>query len=673
MKGLLQRATPGSGKSTATPAAVFNHLSTLGGDKVAILASPTRSKAMEWEQQAKAQGIPNTLLVFGRDADSCKEFTKCRNVSELGYEPAAVVCAKCPFHPERADENHPACRYLTGLAAAAKPVAPTLVFCCYESVTTIAERLPPNALAVIVLDEDPSRMFVVKRALNIRGYMLPTHDLPMAIDVPLMCFLRSHVAVLFKLIGLLGRNISEHCEGEGRSSCALLYQRLEKLLAATASHLTLADLLSKDVEDALQAYVNAVRNAGTFAGVYRLSMKPRPWMVELVSVMRAEYGLFKAGKKVWNHRIIIRIEDGEPILELACRRELPACDRVLVLDATGSIDRLRQLMPEIKWAESEIAVQTEHFTTVHILRSASRSAVSGPRRTTILSNLTDAITRFAPAAKKILLVSYGSKGSREWEQELREKTKTRFPNLQIETGHFGELRGSNRYEDCDTVVTIGDNEPPPFGLLDSISAFYVDDPEPLRLEQEEYAGHRRFVDARVRAWAEQHTVEELAQVAFRHRPSLYPGRVYIHMGNYFPDRFLGRPTHTIDARMMLADIAKESMRRFHDAHGWLTTNLLMAVGYMKPDGPTSAEMQASLALLRTRYGTEFTPLPKPYGDRQLRTLRKSAAPGACGFTVCLHEVEGRVTGWGDRERFRSEWLDLQQSANASVHAACVSH
>ncbi|MEI6232894.1 MAG: hypothetical protein WCT04_07575 [Planctomycetota bacterium] len=666
MNGQLNSAHPGIGKSQGSPPPVFAHVVAesrgFGRACVAIMAGPTRHQTSQWAKQARDQGLTNVFEVYGRNESNCREHKRCTEVGSLGFEPMAVVCASCKHHPIRATPQYPACTYIESLEKAALSNGPRLIFCCFEGIQTIIEKLRDKGVkvSVIVFDEDPSRYFSLRHSLKLSSRM-PSSSLP-GVSESGHDVLWNQGRALFSVLNTFGTELLAAGDN-GRATCGVLYRRLEEIATEQHPPRQLSDLLQLSVEYAFDELATATRKGAISSGVHTLrGNAARPWLSSMIRVMREEYAIFKQGTENWNHRIVGRIENGEPVLSLGLNRSLPRVDKVIVLDATGSVDRLRQLMPQVAWTVNDPVAQTPEFTTVHVRCCASRRLVAGDGKDKLLSQVAEAAKRFARNAKKILVVTYGNQEKREWQQELSARVHAVVPTATVVDAHFGELRGSNEYIDHDVVITVGDNEPPPFGLLDEIAPLFAGDPVPLSLEQEEFAGHRRYKDPRVRAWAERHTVEELTQVAHRHRPCIYQGRTYIHFGLCFPDKFLGRPTLSIAPRQFEAERAQSSMRDFFRRHGWLCEPLLIAVGYAANKADLGSPI---LQALQSTYGVEFVPITKPYSERQLRNVRNSIVGSQKRFTVrCPPEliIGERICGWGDKAKFEAEFQWILQRA-----------
>ena len=667
LNGILVSHPPGLSKSYSTPSTVLTYLKAetkqRGRDCVAILAGPTRNQVSQWAQQARDQGVPGVFEVYGRSESNCSDHKRCVEVGSLGYEPMAVICSKCKHHPLRANHQNPACKYINALDSAAIAAGPRMIFCCYETIQTVFDKVVDKGgiVAVIVFDEDPSRYFSVTHTL-ILSAMTPSLSAP-TLSESAHRLLWDRGRALFKILNILGDDI-RGASKDPRVICGTLFRRLEQIASQQIPARDLSDLLHPDVEAAIEELIVATRKDAISSGVYKLKGSVvRPWFGSLISVLRKEYLKFRGGALIWNYQVMARIEDDNPVLRLTTTRCVPQVPKIVNLDATVNADRLRILMPGIPWEDTAPAVTMPEFKTIHLRCCATRRKTQSPDKDKLLEHVADVLKRFASQAWKILVVTYGSQGNHTWQDAVQSKLQSVMPSATVYAAHFGELRGSNQFQECDVVVTIGDNEPPPFGLLDEIAPFYADDPSPLSLEQEQHGGHRRYKDVRVRAWAERHTLEELAQVAHRHRPCINSGRTYIHVGNIYPSKFLGRPLVTVTPRQLDAEIAQTSILQFFSKHGWLCKPLLIAVGYCVDKELSSSQVVESF---RRVYGAEFSLIPKPYCDRQLRNVMNEIVASHKRFVVrCPTEllIGGRICGWGDKVKFGADWKWILQCAS----------
>jgi len=656
--GHVLLATMGSGKSQAAPMGIYEHLVARTADLnrpcVALMASPTR-------EQAIAQGVPCVVDVLGRDASNCHQPNVCAAAALAGYEPMAVVCSRCQYHPSKAIPRSRACVYMLRLEALLKTEESVEAFCCYEAVPHLAGKLADRRpeLVLIAFDEDPVRYAVERHSLDLQHFYLSTEGLG-DLDPVTTHIIHNEATALFEILRRVSTEVAESGVELPRAVCAPFYRRLEEVLREMRPGTGLDDLLAPKVSTALSEAIILVRKQGIVGGVKKLQgRKPRPWMPRLVDAMRDEYDRYKAGQNNWNYRVLLAAdENGMPELRFTERRELPPVGKVLVLDGTARVERLRRALPGILFREERIDVATPNLTTVHLRRRASRFVVKeSETRAKLVQDVVEVTRVFVPTGSSTLVVSYGNKGDRVWEEELATAIRETGRAGNVTSAHYGELRGSNLHEDIDVIVTVGDNEPPPFGLLDDISALYADDPEPLSLEWEEYAGHRRYKDERVRIWAERSTVEELAQVAFRHRPCGNPGRIFIHVGMMWPGRFLGPPTTATTPRRLAGDKVLAAIRAFIERHGWITKVVLVAAGYVKADDMQEAG-EAVLRLLRDEYGQAFRAVSRPYSDRGLRLLMAQLDPRPRGFRVSCDPALGvgeKLHGWGDRREFETAW------------------
>lgn len=87
-------------------------------------------------------------------------------------------------------------------------------------------------------------------------------------------------------------------------------------------------------------------------------------------------------------------------------------------------------------------------------------------------------------------------------------------------GHFGNIRGSNAFNDCDVLIVVGTPIPTLGEIVWWARALYADDPEPIHTTQVD----RRYTDPRLAGLLDYLVNSELTQAAHRNRPIRKDGR-----------------------------------------------------------------------------------------------------------------------------------------------------
>ena len=105
-----------------------------------------------------------------------------------------------------------------------------------------------------------------------------------------------------------------------------------------------------------------------------------------------------------------------------------------------------------------------------------------------------------------------------------------LPSTTVLTGHYGAIRSSNRYEDCDSAILFGALRLPPDARIDAAAMLFPSDPD----RQERWILHKQY--------------EEQYQNAHRLRLIRNPGRTVIIVDREWPAYLLGEPDLVIPIR-----------------------------------------------------------------------------------------------------------------------------
>jgi len=137
-----------------------------------------------------------------------------------------------------------------------------------------------------------------------------------------------------------------------------------------------------------------------------------------------------------------------------------------------------------------------------------------------------------------------------------------LPSTTVLTGHYGAIRSSNKYENCDSAVLFGTLRIPPDARLDAAAMIFPDDPA----RQEQWMLHKQY--------------EEPYQNAHRLRLIRNPGRTLIIVDREWPAYLLGEPDVVIPIKSTKTKIGKavERALKFISEHFELSKEDCVTIG-----------------------------------------------------------------------------------------------
>ena len=697
----LIQAAPGTGKSTQAVTLAADCLIELsvqtGKDNIAaLIASPTRDHRDTLVDRARSQTSVEIHAVSGRSPQTCMVHGLCTALAGRGYAPQATVCRQCQYAPWQHDITPTTCLYQACLVAAVDSANPRLLFCCYEQAPMLLEQLRRRHCHVplLVLDEDPSRLFLHETVLKSASLEF---DLPSAwhqqhfpgSDSAVLCNVGSRDARELRAVLCNTFDISAKL---GPQPLPLLTTHHLCALMESANRGIDLDWLFRvgkqhsyrpSLNTALTEVAKWTRRHLAAAGDLTDALVERTMHADLPAIAEAlahDYRQYRAGRADWNSRITLMPDaQGEPSLHTLLSPRSPSYPAtVLILDGTGNAARLRSAMPGHSPIQVTAIQARQLWTqTIWLRTSAGRKACRGKKGERILNYIQRIAAEYVPHEAQVLLVTYGNRADTDWQQACAEALRSGH-NGEVEARHYAELRGLNRFEDFEVVITIGDNEPPPHELRRQVAAHHTDDPEPISLETEAQFGSWAYTDARSQAEHRAHTVDELGQVAHRCRPILHADRTYVHIGRRYPSQHVGRPGIIIHPRTWTAHAVARDVAAFVRRHGWFANSVAEAVGILVGDSGAAAPEHpyraACADVVRKRYGAEFTSIDRPYRERRFRDILKPVVGDLprirVGDPVLLSLGIGEIWGRGDRERMRAALQQIGQELAAKEDKTC---
>ena len=160
---------------------------------------------------------------------------------------------------------------------------------------------------------------------------------------------------------------------------------------------------------------------------------------------------------------------------------LPETASLLILDATADEQLLKHIIPDIEFERIDV-VQNAFVTQVF---DRTGSIVSWKNNEMKVDELEVVLRERAKGAGNVLCVSH-----KDLADKLR---KMDFP-ASVSIDHFGNLRGTDQYKDCDTIVITGRNQPSNSDVDGMARAIWWDDDEPLDHDEAALLGAPTKVD-----------------------------------------------------------------------------------------------------------------------------------------------------------------------------------
>ena len=197
--------------------------------------------------------------------------------------------------------------------------------------------------------------------------------------------------------------------------------------------------------------------------------------------------------KCLSMRLVTKVE-GEAkttVIKAHARKQLWDTSRQswLILDGTAAVEKLRCFLPKI--AERQIEVERNViFVQVTHSTYSKASTIKDGKPTELLETACKFVELLARAYPDRVAV-FTTKAQRKAMTEGDAKG-TFEPFRGARLGHYGNLRGSNDFQDCEIGVPTGRPERYLDLIEDEVGAWYYDSPEPIHFIQPDKHGNRRL-------------------------------------------------------------------------------------------------------------------------------------------------------------------------------------
>ena len=593
----IVKAPPGSGKSEAAVRAGWDRICESPDTcAVGILAGLTKRQVADWAKVAERMQIPH-VVVRGRDESNCRQFEAAHAVGALGYSAFRAVCSSCRHQTE--------CGYRQTLQKLERCPKRRLIFCAHESVPLLLALFHHTSRAAgpfVIYDESPERALIQQHEIDFTRWQ-QRDESRAAVDcsgpgdraglvedysLPLQDAERLRIV----LTDVLDDARWAACDGDDAAmrSPRMLIEHVVRCAARRGW--SPADLLSDSLADQLEVVLEGQAARLVVGSIADVKLVYPRYVPAVVRALARDYRRLQSGTTDWNSPLaVVATGHGGAKLRFAEHVEIPHLPRdLLVLDGTADPDRIRRLFRRPDLPLHVVDLPIVWRAAVHVQTNASRRRMQERDRARLDAYVRRALVQLhdngtLTPQQRVLVVSHGSS-----KQPFLEK---HFANViqeihqgPVEARHFGELRGSNGFNDFDAVVTIGDNEPAPFELLDRYRCVYGDDDKPLSVEMKfEKGGGRWMVDERLDTFRRCWTEDEIAQAAFRTRPLMHPGkRIFVHVGAAWPGRHVGAPHSVINPHVDFGhQLVRDYVGRLVARAGCFSNILAYAAGWAKPE------------------------------------------------------------------------------------------
>ena len=521
------RITPGAGKTQTTLQSILKECL----NRTVVYAEPTLAKADELLSTAKAlpeaAGV-NISLIRGRTGGSpennykdqnCYRSREAHKVARKGFSPGYIVCPKCAHRED--------CPYWNQFDALDQP---GLVITTHAQ----AAGLPP--VDDVIFDEDPENTLLKSETVrfdDIQWFRVGGGPL-----------VKSFFSKLDKLM-------EEQSDIAAQTKTGAVIQHVppEPNQAAIFSA---AKVTGEEIE-AVKRHIAAYQQ---FMGETHAKYHRR--LYEDQVNMRALNWLLVALDELDGRACIKVSHKGHCSMDYTMMRRVKPEGRIIVLDATLFPPALERIFGRpFKLIESE--VDLAGIKTIHFKRGFGKTKTRHMSQSEIERLLKRSIDELPASSRKILVCTW--KGI---ENTVKAAAQKVFPQHEIETIHFMESRGLNKYSDHDAAILFGTFFINPIESGKRAELLFPDDPQ----LQEKY--RRNLSDA------------ENIQSVHRVRP-IRGNKTLIVYGREWTTGVPG-PDVVSDLRPGGADALEEAYQRaeaFYRKHGFFYRHIgwLLGIGH----------------------------------------------------------------------------------------------
>ena len=402
-----------------------------------VYSVPTLKLARELAEKLTKEHPPVPVsFVEGRNRETCRMWDEVKRAQELGYDTYQMVCSRCRHNPFQKSMATP-CRYLSGVKKAVERGG--IIITSHKQAAHLLRRwIQPKLWVIDEFDGFFETISCSDRALLTIKAASPEASGPI------------------KTITEQGEKLYNKLRSCNRGSWATgrIYARKVSFRPWDTAK-TIGELLNINMEELAAEVVPEIDRLLKSVSPYLLyksgvSLHALRWLKEFLSGGNAY---------LLAHRDPERPIELCRVVNLAPEPARLKC-RVIVLDATAFPPAVRKALGRPNMRHVEVHVDARVRTT-HIRRNVCKESIKrGRGRRIAFEALEEALE--AATGEKILVFCH-----KAIRREIEEKVASDRRVVAV-AHHFGpEARGTNDYQDCDTVILLGLPIPSPEPLVDA--------------------------------------------------------------------------------------------------------------------------------------------------------------------------------------------------------------
>jgi len=504
----LVRSSAGLGKTSNAGALAYGQ----ARERIVHYFLPNHMICKEVTEKLRASNrydIPITQLM-GRASDGrngsrivCSMHTQASVVMKRGYDPGAVLCPKC-----HSKKN---CKHALQLA-------------------TINEEergliIAPHAYIPIHLappdgDDAPEKLgYVDENPLEVMLH--PSEPCGIEDFNILRPYVTSDCIRFFNLMEQLIHTV--HTDLVAKKKRIARYYSVTSPVALWKDRLSLWDALGITKDEAVNLCDNALTHLEIMPVTY---LYERDVPVIAINWLKAALGDAVA---------YVEIRDnGKAAFVHMVKEKVDPESTIILLDATIDYDEARYMFDRefdvvdinVPWVGRRIHIKTG----MGIVKTKD---IARKKDIAQLTQALETAAYYLDNSQSLYLATY-----KHHEQQCGRIMRQILASTAVLTGHYGAIRSSNKYENCDSAILFGTLRLPPDARLDAAAMIFPDDPA----RQERWMLHKQY--------------EEPYQNAHRLRLIRNPGRTVIIVDREWPEYLLGKPDVVIPIRSTNTKIGK---------------------------------------------------------------------------------------------------------------------
>ena len=505
----LARTTAGLGKTSHAVELAYIQAK----DKIVYYYLPNHKICQEVTEKIIASNTGGDIPVvhlIGRSSDArngsrivCPMHIQASAAMKKGYDPGEVMCPKCNLNKD--------CEYASQLAEI-KAEKRGLIIAPHSYI--------PIHLAPPEKDNEPGILaYVDENPLDV--ILHPSEPNSIEDFNVLRPYVTSDCTSFFELLQQLIHTV--YADMVAKKKKIARYYTVTSPVAEWKERLSLWEALSITKEEAGKLCEHALSHleimSATFLFERDVPLTAINWLKAALGDAVAYLEIKETGKAFFVHMV---------------KEKVDPKSEIILLDATVDYEEARYMFDR-EFDTADINVPWEG-KRIHILTGMGITKTKDLAKNKDIAQLTQALDTAAfylDNSHSLYLATY-----KHHEKECGRIMAEILPSTTVLTGHYGAIRSSNRYEDCDSAILFGALRLPPDARIDAAAMIFPDDP----VRQERWILHKQY--------------EEPYQNAHRLRLIRNPGRTVIMFDREWPTYLLGEPDLVIPIRSTNTKIGK---------------------------------------------------------------------------------------------------------------------